>query len=214
VRDDDLKSLERLTFRASADTGLWDMFLASMVAMWVIAPYLSGPLGDFWAAAVFLPFWGVVYLVIRVVQVRVVKPRIGVVRFSPARRKRLAGLSAILLVVNVVALVAGIVAATQGAARQGLVVGLGFGFMLLVGFSLAAFFLEVPRLFVYGLMLATAPFVGEELYRANYASHHGIPLTFGVCLVVILATGVVRFVRFLPARPGGDEQPSAEGNHG
>ena len=198
MTDVDLKRMERATFRSVADSGLWDMLLASLVSMLAIAPLLSGRLGDFWSSAVFLPLFAVILLGIRVVQARVIEPRIGVVEFSRPRRRRLTMLSVIMLVVNVVAFVAGLVAASRAPSLQGPIVPLTMSLMMLVGFSLAAFFLEIPRVFGYGLLLAAAPPVGEALFRRGYASHHGFPVVFGVCATVILVCGIIRFVRFLP----------------
>lgn len=213
--DDALNRMERSTFKAAADSGLWDIFLASVVAMFAIAPLLSRRLGDFWSSAIFLPVWAVVYLVIHLVKKRVVEPRIGVVKFSPPRRKRLMILTLIMVAVNLVALIAGIFAATQDAPGQAPILVRILPFIvILVGFSLAALLLWIPRLLAYGLLLAAAPFVGEALFKSGHATHHGFPVVFGVSALVILACGIVRFVTFLPRRPGCDGAPGLEGNRG
>lgn len=206
MTENELKKLERSTFRAAVDSGLWDMFLASVVAMFAVAPLLSSRLGDFWSSAIFVPAWAAAYLGIRVVQIRVLGPRLGVVRFAPARQKRLKSLGIVMLAVNVAVLILGIVAATQEPTVQAEIVPLSFSMILLLCFSLVAFFLEIPRVFLYGLLLAGAPPTGEVLFQRGYAAHHGFPVTFGVCALVILVSGIVRFKRFLPspARKGGD----------
>jgi len=209
--DTDLKRIERATYRSVADSGLWDIFLACIVAMFAIAPLLSVHLGDFWSSAVFLPVFAVVLLVIRVVQVRVIGPRIGVVEFARPRRQRLVMLTVVMLVVNVLALIVGIVAATRAPTGQGEIISLGLSLVILVGFSLAALFLEIPRVFFYGLLMAVAPPVGEALFSRGYASHHGFPIVFGVCATVILVSGIVRFIRFLPRPQGMDGLPVTEG---
>jgi len=211
--DSDLQQLERNTFRAAADSGLWDIFLASVFAMFAVAPLLSGRLGDFWSSAVFLPVWAAVYALIRVIQERVVRPRVGWVRFGPARRQRLAWLTIVMLVVSLVALVAGLVAATLPPAGQLWLFPIALSLVLLVGFSSAALFLEIPRLFLYGLLLGMAPAVAEALWRRGLATHHGFPVVFGLCAAAILVTGVVRFVRFLPPRPDTAEGSQAESSH-
>jgi hypothetical protein len=205
MNDTDLKRIERATFRSVADSGLWDIFLASIVAMLAIAPLLSVHLGDFWSSAVFLPVYAAVILMIRVVQVRVIRPRIGVVEFARPRRQRLVLLS------DVVALIGGFVAFTRGPTVNGHVVSLGLSMVILVGFSAVAFFLEIPRVFFYGLLLAAAPPIGEALFVRGYASHHGFPVVFGVGATVILLCGIVRFIQFLPRPQGADGQTVAEG---
>ena len=207
--DADLKRIERSTYLSVADSGLWDLLLASVVAMFAIAPLLSVYLGDFWSSAVFIPVFAAVLVMIRVVQARVIRPRVGTVDFARPRRQRLVTLSVIMLVVNVIALVVGLVVSTRAPVVDGDIVPVGMSLALLVCFSLGAYLLEIPRVFVYGLLLAVAPLVGEALFRRGYASHHGFPVVFGVCATVVLVCGIVRFSRFLPP-PSTDDQPVPE----
>lgn len=208
MTDMDLVEVERRSFRAATDTGLWDILVASVVAMLAIGPFLSVPLGDFWSAAVFVPAWAAVFLGILVVHRRVVAPRVGTVRFGPYRQRRLRRLGVVGLVVNVVALAVGTVAALQAPSGGQWTYPVGLALVMLVGFSLVAYYLEVPRYFLYGLLLALAPLVGEELFRRGQASHHGFPLAFGMAAVVIAGGGLLRFVRVvwgrrpLPDSPG------------
>jgi len=194
----ELKQIERSTYRAVADSGLWDVFIAAVVSMLAFGPLLSVHLGDFWSAAAFVPVFAVILLVIQIVKVRVIEPRIGAVEFSEPRRKRMAALPVVMLVVNVVALVLGIVVVTSTKVPEGPIVAFGLSMVILVGFTLASFLLQVPRVFFYGLLLAVAPLFGEALFLRGYASHHGYPIVFGVSAVVILVSGAVRFIRFLP----------------
>jgi hypothetical protein len=213
MTEQDLKDLERATFRATTDSGLWDMVLASVIAMLAIAPLLSPYLGDFWSAAVFLPVWAVVFVAIHLVQRRIILPRIGHVEFAPSRKKRLAGLSIIMLVVNVIALVLGFVAYGRGGQGDAAAFAMGLPLTFLLGGSLVALFLEIPRVFVYGVLLASAAVIGEALWSRGMVSHHGFPVMFGTCAVVILVSGIVRFVRFLPPPPDGVGDLSPGGNH-
>ena len=204
----DLKSIERSTYRAALDSGLWDIFLASLVAMFAIAPLLSVHFGDFLASAVFLPVFAAELVAIRVIQNRVVEPRIGCVELAPPRRQRMLVFGVVMLVVNVVGLVAGLVVAARSPVIGGPIVPLTFSMVILIGFTLASFFLEIPRVFLYGFLLAVAPIVGEALFVRGYASHHGFPIVFGVCSVVILVSGFLRFRSFLPGRQAADGMPA------
>lgn len=213
MADGELKRMERSTFRAAADTGLGDIFLASVFAIFAVAPFLSGRLGDFWSSAVFLPVWAGVYLVIRRVHARVVIPRVGIIEVGPRRRARLRRFTLIMLAMNIGALALGAYAASRSTAEQGSVFPLVLSVILLLGFSLAAYLLEIPRLFFYGVLLAGAPFVGEKLFQRGLASHHGFPITFGVAAVIILVSGLVRFRRVVPRRmPGSEELAQERGN--
>jgi len=212
MMDADLTKIERATYRASLDSGLWDIFLASIISMLAIAPLLSVHIGDFWSSAVFLPVYAVILAAIRIVTMRVVRPRVGFVELARPRRQRFQMLSIVMLVVNVVALVLGFVAAARAPVVGGPIVSFGMSMVILVGFSMASFILEIPRVFFYGLMLAAAPLIGEALFIRGHASHHGFPIVFGISAAVILMSGIVRFVRFLPKAQVLEGMPMTEGS--
>jgi len=169
--------------------------------MFSIAPLLSPMLGDFWSSAIFAPFFGVLFLAIWLTRKYVVKPRTGVVKFGKQRIGRLKKFTFVMLIVNVVALILGFVAAFYFHALSGQMIAIIFGLILLTAFSLTAYFLDYPRLYVYGLLLGIAPFVGEWLYSNHGASHHGFPITFGFISGVTFLAGLITFVRFLHKNP-------------
>jgi len=71
-----LKDAERKVFQSTFADGLWDVLLGCWFPMQLaIAPFLSVSMGDFWSSAVFLPFWGAIYLVIWLVRKKVVIAR-------------------------------------------------------------------------------------------------------------------------------------------
>ncbi len=203
MTDHDLEALEQRTFRTVTDDGLWDVWIAAFFAMFAVAPLLSETMGDYWSVVIFLPVWLAVYLVIRIVRLRVVNPRVGTVRFGTDRRRRLRKLSIVMLIMNVLAAVLGAVAAI-GVQMEWLDLGsgsigypLGLGIVVLVGFSGAAYVTGIWRYYLYGLILAVAPLVGEWLWRNDLATHHGFPIVFGVASGIILVTGIVRFSALL-----------------
>lgn len=209
-----LREAERRAFRSVHNDGLWDILLGSVFLMFAIAPLLSPYLGDFWSSALFLPVWGTVYLVVWLLRRFVVTPRVGVARFSPARTNRLKKLSLVMLVVNVVALILGIVAAANLGRISGQMFTAILGLVFLVGFSLSAYFLDLNRLYVYGLLVGFSPLLGEWLYANGQASHHGFPLVFGITAGIMILVGLVLFLRLLRDNPlppvPGDESPAPE----
>ena len=81
---------------------------------------------------------------------------------------------------------------------------IGLGMVVLVGFSVGAYVTSISRYYLYGLMLAVAPLVGEWLWREDLATHHGYPIVFGAAAVIIFITGMARFtgiVRRYPLPP-------------
>jgi hypothetical protein len=205
-----LREAERKAFRITHNDGLWDVFLGCYALIFVIAPYLSASLGDFWSSVVFLPFWALVYLAIRLVRKHVVKPRVGAVRFGPARKAKLARFTVVMLVVNIVALILGLVAAWKIGSAPGQMFSIIFGLGLLMGFSIAAYFLDFSRLYVYGLLVGLSPLIGEWLWRRGYAAHHGFPITFGISAGIMILVGLALFLRLLRNNPVPTEETPSE----
>jgi hypothetical protein len=202
-----LQEAERQVFRTVYQDGLWDLFLGCFMLLFALAPLLSVRLGDFWSSAVFLPFWGLVALGIWLVRKHVIAPRVGVVKFGQARKRKLLRFNLVMLAVNVVALVLGVIVALRSTV-PGAPVPIVFGLILLAGFSFAAYFLDFRRLYVYGLLVGLAPLVGEWLYTNHNVSHHGLPITFGITSGIMILTGLVIFARLLRDNPPPEEQVS------
>jgi hypothetical protein len=196
-----LKEAERKAFRATYNDGLWDILLGCVFLMFVIAPFLSPSLGDYWSSVVFLPFWGLVFLGIRLIRKHVVTPRVGVVNFGLSRKTKLAKFTVVMLAVNVIAFILGLFAALSFGKVPGQIYSIILGMMLLIGFSIAAYFLDFNRLYIYGLLVGFSPLVGEWLWTQGYATHHGFPITFGTAAGIMILVGLSVFVRLLRDHP-------------
>jgi hypothetical protein len=196
-----LKEAERKVFRATYNDGLWDIFLGCFFLIFVIAPFLSPSLGDFWSSVVFLPFWGLVFLIIWLIRKYVVTPRVGFVKFGRARKTRLVKFTVVMLVINIMAFILGLIAAMNFGRIPGQMFSIIFGLILLVGFSIAAYFLDFGRLYIYGLFVGVSPLVGEWLWTQGYATHHGFPITFGTSSGIMILFGLVILVRLLRDNP-------------
>ena len=209
-----IKEADRQIFRSVLDDGLVDIWLSSIVLMWAVAPYLSTFIGDFWSSAIFVPLWGGLFLVLYLVRKYVVQPRAGKVKFGVGRRKKLTAFTWIMLVLNVLFMVLGIFAffIPQG---PGYTRTLPFSLMILVSFSLAGYFLDAPRFYVYGILWAGGFYVGEWLYQTYGFVHHGYPVTFSAVTLIVFLTGMYKLLTFVRENPlPGDEQLTWEGNNG
>lgn len=201
-----LEAADRKIFTTYFDDGLLDIFLAAFAVMFVIALYLSVPLGDFWSSAVFLPFLGVVYLILRTIRRRVVTPRIGSVKWGAMRIKKLRKGAIIMLVLNVIFFALGFVAFLMPIGT-GLFISIEFGAAMLIFFSTVGYFFDLTFLYVYGLLFALAMPVGEWLYQTAGFSHHGFPVVFGTIAGIMFVRGLVKFLIFLKNNPySADEQ--------
>jgi len=208
-----IKTVERKVFRTTFADGLWDVLLGCFVLEFAIAPFLSKYLGDFWSSAVFLPFWGLVYLGIWLTRKYVVAPRIGVVSFGKTRKQKLSRFRLVMLVTNVLALVLGIIVfltfTKEPLARfSGLyfLYPAVFSVSALLFLSAAAFLLDFPRLFIYALLLFAAPPIGEWLYQRYGAIHHGFPIVFGFSAAVMILTGLSLLIHLVVTTPPVDSE--------
>lgn len=200
--------------RSAFDDGMVDIFIASLLLMWAIAPYLSVYIGDFWSSAIFLPFWGVLFLVLYWIHKTWIRPRAGIVKYGPVRKKRMTAFTVIMLILNIAFLILGFVAFFMPA-ETGFTRILPITIMLVISFSLAGYFLDVPRFYAYGLLWAGGFFAGEWLYQNYGFAHHGYPVVFGTLSILILLVGVYKLITFIRRNPLPDEDPVAwEANNG
>ena len=201
TQDADLKQIERRAYMSYFQDGLWDIVIGLVAAAWAVGPLLSDlGLSDIWSGVIFLPFAAVAYAIFWAGKRFVTRPRMGLVRFGPKRKARLTKILAVTTALLTVGLVVGIVA-SMSSTTSGWVYPAAFCGVLLVGFSLGAYFLDFPRLYLYGALLALSFPIGEVLFKYAGASHHGWPITCGVSAVTMLLIGVTLFTRFVRKYP-------------
>ena len=196
-----LKDLEKSMYRVSTQDGILDIQIGLMLLMFVLPIYLSDRLGDFWSSVVFLPLWIIVIYGFRAFRKKIVQPRIGKIQYGTYRKKRLMRLNIIILVFNLIALLLGVLSFIQFKEVSGWIVSARFSVIILLGFSLAGYMLDFPRIYLYGILISTAPVIGEYLYQIHGFSHHGSPVTFGFLSAVLVLTGLIILVRLLKKYP-------------
>lgn len=195
-----LRDVERRAFTSAFDDGLWDVLVGAFLSIFAIAPVLSDSMGDFWSSAVFLPGWAVLYAGILLIRRYIVRSRLGTMHPGRRRRRRLSALVVTLVVVNVLSLIAGLLIWFSPAVwLEQFRAPLGLGVPLLILLSLAAHFLDIPRYFVYGVLVMAASLLTGILSRHTALPHHGYPLAFGAVAGIVMICGVVRLILLLRA---------------
>lgn len=196
-----LRKSEAKVFQSTFQDGLWDIFIGCYMLQFVFVLYLSTYLGDFWSTAVFLPIVGLLLLGLWLTKKYVVNPRLGSVKYGPWRKARMFRFNLLMLVFLVLALVFGFLSVVEFGFTPDWMVAARFSLIVLIFFSLIAYFLDYKRMYIYGIIVSLAPIVGEWLHVNLGASHHGWPITFGVCALIMITTGITLFVKFLRSHP-------------
>lgn len=196
-----LKEAERKAFKTKIDDGLWDILLGSYFMMFVVALYLSPSLGDFWSSAIIIPGVGFVFIITWLLRKFIISPRMGSVKFGQTRRAKLNRFTKLMLAINCTAFILGLVAWVANGKISGLMTSVFFGLMLLIAFSLGAYYLEISRFYVYGLVAGLAPIAGEWLWRQGLVTHHGFPIIFGGGGGIMMLIGFFIFIRLLYNNP-------------
>jgi hypothetical protein len=195
-----LREAEQKVFQSTFQDGLWDIMLGCVVLMFAVGPFLTPSMGDFWGSVAFVPFWALAFLGVWLVRKYVVRPRVGVVKFGSWRKTRLLRFNVATAVVCLAALALGILSAVNFDV-PGWVHVARFSLAILVGFSLAAYMLGFTWLYVYGVLIALSPLVGEWLYVGLGVPHHGYPVTFGITTGAMLLVGLIKLYRLVRDHP-------------
>jgi len=202
-----LKELERKAFTSTFQDGLWDLFLGLQLLAWGLAPLLEEivPLSDWWVAVLTAPLM-LVYLTIFAAKKYITAPRIGRVKFGSKRKAKVKGVVAMTFVILLLGLFVG--ALWWGGIKTGLpewVVGIPLPpviwmVLLITGFSLAAYFLDFSRLYLYGVLYAIS-LPTRIILKQNPALGSISLIAYFVSGSVMVLIGAVFFTRFLREYP-------------
>lgn len=207
-----LKELERKAFRSVFQDGLWDIFIGFLLTQFAIAPLLSEHgLGDFWSSAVLLPIYMIVLTCVMLLKKYVVALKLGMVQFSKKRKSKLKKLILMTNMILFIGIIAGAFFVDLSSLNIKWLFPVTFSLILLSGFSIAGYLLDLTRFYVYGVLNSLAVVVGELLYQFAGASHHGFPIVFGVTSSIMIITGIILFVSFVRKYPKSNEDLNWQG---
>lgn len=204
----DLKTLERAAFRKSFADGLFDVFLGLVLAMMAVSDAIDRlDLSDGVSLLVTIALYGSVTGGMIWLRHRIVRPRLGTFRPGPTRMRRIKATRLVLaasvaLVLCVVALPA------LGQPPAGISRWLPLILLTnsVIVFGLMAFFLDVPRFFLYGFLFP-APLI--VVFRWGPLSLAETLLVFSVPVAIIVGIGLRKLARFLRDYPVRDTEVSS-----
>lgn len=209
----DLKLLERDAFRKFYEDGLLDVFFGLMLVTMSIGALVTDWFGS--EAAGMLGMLGIAVLLVTVFKVarhRLLRARLGEFKPGPERRRRVSATRLVLLasvLVGVVAFAVGTMAYAGGIplASIGVLLPLLWFANAVVVMGAMAYFLDVPRFALYGVLFGIAmplliwPDVLWGISVPVWVAY-GIP---GAAIVVIGLFTLRRFLRRYPPLPSGGE---------
>lgn len=196
-----LKELERKAFRSTHQDGLWDLFLAGLLLLLGFGQFLErGPgLSEGTVMAIYAALVLLITAGFTLLKRRVTLPRIGQVRFGPGRRVRVLKVTVVLAAsvglgfVVFVLTAGGIIPGASGLAVPAL-----FLVNCIVVFGAMGYYLDLPRLYLYGWFYGLSFFLNELIRPLT-----PYPLLLAVLpfVAVMSGNGIVLFVRFLRDYP-------------
>lgn len=207
--DIDLNAVERKAFRSNFQDGLWDIILGLILLQGVVETIFYR-LGWSETAVTLVAFTYATLILIGFIAVKkyIVTPRLGIVSFGSARRSKqravvlIFSLSMLLGVVVFAAFELGYDVMANDFLK---VLPLGnlipfnlFTVVAVVVFSLAAYFLDFTRAYLYGWLFGLATplnlMIGEQMGIT-------VPVMTLLFSFIMISIGLVLFVRFMQTHP-------------
>ena len=200
MMEPDLKTLEREAFRKSFADGLFDVFLGLVLAMMAVSGAIDRlDLSDGALLVVTVALFGSVTGGMIWVRHRVVRPRLGTFKPGPTRMRRIRATRLVLAASVALGLCAAALPAL-GSPPAG--IGRWLPLILLANsvivFGLMAYFLDVPRFFLYGFLFP-APLIAVFWWGPLTLAE--TLLAFGVPVAIIVGIGLFKLTRFLRDYP-------------
>ncbi len=202
----DLERLEKQAFRRFYEDGLFDVFLGLMLAAMAVGALITDWVASETVGVAIMA--GVAFLLVTVllgVRRRLLRSRLGEFKPVPRRRRRITLTRLALLASALAGVIAFVVAAvayrdTVPLASLEVFMPLGWFLNAVVVFGAMAYFLDVPRFYVYGLLFGAAM---PLLVWPDVFFDVRLPawVAFGSPAVVITTVGLVKLGRFLRNYP-------------
>lgn len=198
-----LKDAERKAFQSTYLDGLNDMLWGSTILSLAISAILRESIDPPWNYLPLIAVFVIGYPLYFAAKKWVVSPRIGLVKFAPRRQKKLSNVRWFLIVLVVITFVVFLIPFVNPGAPVTVkgpywLVDAVFGFFVVVLFSILAFALDQPRMYLYGVLLGLSMPFDVVL---EYTTGWDFPLGLFPVAVVMLGVGIISFTRFLRDYP-------------
>jgi hypothetical protein len=196
----DLKTLERDAFRKSYEDGLFDMFLGIVLALTAVSSVIDRVnLSGGASLVVTIALYGSVTGGMIWLRHRVVRRRLGAFKPGKTRMRRIRATRLVLAASVALGLIAAALPAL-GKPPDGIAAWVPFILLAnsVIVFGSMAYFLDVPRFFLYGFLFPV-PFFATIWFRPLTLAE--ALLAYGAPVAIIVGIGVYKLTRFLRDYP-------------
>jgi hypothetical protein len=200
----DLRKIEKNILKFSHQHGFYDFFIGFIITGMSFGPIfresLPAPYNYF--------LWPLILVVIAeiflfIIIKYVIQPRTGIIKPGPGLksiRKKLLIVVLFQFVIQVIFIILLVVGSGPGIQAEGIFFMLIISLFILPLFSILAYLMNYPRLYLIGILIWLAIFI-NELIHEFYDYRFRWILSFGIIGSVILFMGLVIFIRFLKKYP-------------
>ena len=193
----DQKKIERKVFTSFFQAGFIEAFTGIfLLQLGLPALFSRSGFGDLESALLALPIALILLVIVFVVRRFVVIPRLGHVKFLPERRRRLSRLVLVPVLTLIAGAVVGYIFSENTPLRQTFVGQIPFSLIPIIVFSAAAYFLDMKRLYIYGVIVGLAFPLGKYL-ETVIVSRNALPATMLFTAFVFLGIATVFLVASL-----------------
>ncbi|UCD21823.1 MAG: hypothetical protein JSW22_07295 [Chloroflexota bacterium] len=193
----DQKQIERRVFTSFLQAGFIEAFTGIfLLQLGLPALFSRSGFGDWQSALITLPIALILLIVVLLVRRFVVAPRLGRVKFLPERRRRISKLIIVPILTLIAGAIVGYIFSENASLRHAFIGQIPFSLIPIIVFSAAAYFLEMKRLYVYGVIVGLVFPLGKYL-ETVIVSRNILPATILFTAFALLGIAIVFLVAFL-----------------
>lgn len=201
TKEINLKEMEKKAWKSCFQDGLWDIFLGLIIVGFGIAPLIEEITGITYLISLII-LLSLGYIIFYSGKKYITVPRIGNVKFGPKRKLKKIKV-VVILAISVIFGIAAIVFTQTDLKPYNMDVsiwGIIFAINALIVFSLMAYYLDFPRLYIYSIFFAISIFI-IETSSSHVGSTYDNVIGFGMLGVVIVLVGILHLTRFVRRYP-------------
>jgi uncharacterized membrane-anchored protein len=197
----DLKKIEKKAWKSCFQDGLWDIFLGLILLSFGLSPFIEELIGTTYLIS-YIILLSIGYIIFYGGKKYITVPRIGNVKFGPKRKIKKIKV-VIILAISVIFGLAVLLLTQTNLVPYNIDIsiwGIIFAINALIVFSLMAYYLDFPRLYIYSIFFATSIFI-VETSRSHVGSTYDTLIGFGMFGIVVVLVGILHLTRFVRRYP-------------